>query len=212
MNWLDYVLIIIVALGAVRGFSRGLVRSLFALGGTFLGVYAGFRWSGQAAVYADEQWGIADRWAVSLSQHLPNPAAAFNIIPSKYQAQVLQHMQGLMQVDGLFDFGDLYLGLAFLAVEVIAFLVLFALVSVGVALLGYGLEKIFCWGPVAGLNRLAGAAFGALLSAFILMIIFGLIAPFIFAAAEQGMFGVVRESQFAVCLIDYYYFIFGGWY
>lgn len=44
MNWLDWCLVVIVALGFIRGWSSGLARQLIGFAGTIVGLFAAFKY------------------------------------------------------------------------------------------------------------------------------------------------------------------------
>jgi len=56
VNWIDLILICLLALFGVRGFFRGLFREVFSLLGLFVGFIAAVAWVAPGAAYAGEFW------------------------------------------------------------------------------------------------------------------------------------------------------------
>ena len=59
MNWLDYVLLIIIGLSVVHGLSHGALRMLTSLLAFVLGIYGASVWHGQATTFAQSHLRIS---------------------------------------------------------------------------------------------------------------------------------------------------------
>ena len=53
-NWIDVIVVVLVALALLRGFLRGFIRELFGLAGVIVAVVAGLYWYQELADYAIE--------------------------------------------------------------------------------------------------------------------------------------------------------------
>jgi membrane protein required for colicin V production len=75
MNWLDYVLLIIIGFSVVHGLSHGALRMLTSLLSFALGIYGAWVWHGQAATLAQSHLGTSP-----LTSEIIGYAAVFVLI------------------------------------------------------------------------------------------------------------------------------------
>src|SRR5215471_15375577 len=59
MNWLDYVLLIIIGLSVIHGLSHGALRMLTSLFAFVLGIYGASKWHSQAAALSQYHLGTS---------------------------------------------------------------------------------------------------------------------------------------------------------
>ncbi|GEM_PF-5047901 len=226
MNWLDILIIIIIGLGAFKGFVRGLIGSFFGL----------------AAFIAS--WGLAAFYTSDVVQFLKENTNWSEKIVDKVEG-IVPMPQGIGEAswDSLDVVGDsiwqLPLPQAFKESlisnleeastsaianttatvgqylnEVLADFMLFALVFIGILigvrlLLNLLARFIRGWlvGGAALLDRLAGLAFGGLEAVLILTIVFGLITPFLGMPMFETLKTAVNASDYAQYLIKIFYLI-----
>ncbi|TYO96430.1 CvpA family protein [Desulfallas thermosapovorans] len=87
MNWLDWVLILVITLSALRGLSTGFFAGVARLLGLILGIAAAFTCYRRLAAYLDAQWGWGDSIAGFLINHFSN--------------SLLPDLAGKISMDGL---------------------------------------------------------------------------------------------------------------
>ncbi|HRD54079.1 MAG TPA: CvpA family protein, partial [Flavobacteriales bacterium] len=117
MNWLDLLIVLLLAMAGWQGFRRGFIIELASLAGLLLGIWTGIRFS--------------DRVTEALELEVKHAA--------------------------------------------VAFLITFLLVLLLVVLVGHLLTKVIDLAQLSLPNKVAGVAFGALRSAFILSIALNLL-------------------------------------
>jgi membrane protein required for colicin V production len=59
VNWVDLILVVVLALFGLRGFFRGLFREFFSTAGLILGFILAVSFAGVAAAYAGSLWGFS---------------------------------------------------------------------------------------------------------------------------------------------------------
>lgn len=145
MNWLDYVLLIIIGLSVLHGLSHGALRMLTSLLSFALGIYAASVWHGQAAKLAQAHLGTS-------------PSSS----------------------------------------EILGYAAVFVLIFVAVEAVGH---RIIALAEVAHLNlldRLAGAALGAVLGA-----IFAGLNILLLTALLPSNYPLVQNSELAPKILSY---------
>ncbi|MEW5762494.1 MAG: CvpA family protein [Bacillota bacterium] len=172
LNWLDYLFLLIIAAGAFRGLSRGLLRSAAGVLGLGLGVLVALRYYRLLGDWLDVRLG----WGPPLASFLERHLGSFGAVPLEVAGGFLAASPGegatpLLVAGGILD--------------LLAFLALVAVVSFGVRL-ATGL-LVTAGGPVlAPADRLAGLAFGALRGVLLVLV---LLLVLRFAALAHFLWG-----------------------
>jgi len=63
MNFVDFILILIILFFAIQGFRKGLIYELVSLAGLILGIYAAFQFSGQIENYLTEYLNVPEKYS-----------------------------------------------------------------------------------------------------------------------------------------------------
>jgi len=180
MNWLDILLLFIIAWSAWRGLATGLFAGVARLAGLVLGAAFAYNYYLPLAEYADRQWHLESK----IGDWLPLPSAGetsvekiFTGLEKGYQAPGKlmspdvfgQHsFSGVQNLSNIFSHGIL---------EIAAFLVIFFVVAqltCWVGLLFSKTAKLVFLGPV---DRLGGLALGTLRGVIIVLVLLALVVP-----------------------------------
>jgi membrane protein required for colicin V production len=62
MNWIDLIIVILIAFSVISGFSNGLVREVASLAGLILGIWGAIRFSGFTALTLNEWFDMSGRY------------------------------------------------------------------------------------------------------------------------------------------------------
>ncbi len=153
MNWLDWVVVLVVGLGVIRGLRRGFVRSLLGLVGLIAAVVLGWSWSPQLVQMMESRWA----WQTRIAEHLVDS-------PISPQA-----------VGGVLSPAADYTDMAHMLLTVFAFAIVFMVVRATVALLSSGLHLAVGWGVTGILNSVMGGLFGFFTATIALAVILGVL-------------------------------------
>ena len=140
MNWLDIIILVILAVTAVGGFLKGLIKTVFSLVGLIVGII------------------LAGRFYILLADRL-------TFISSEDIARI------------------------------VAFILIFLIVLIIAALLGFFFTRLFSAILLGWLNRLGGAAFGVILGSIF-------IAAILAVWAKYAGAGSISDSAVATFLLD----------
>ena len=176
MNWLDWLILLIVVLGAINGVKRGFVLSLFSLAGAVLALAAGWHFAPAVVEYFESAW----NWQSNLSHYL------VEVVPFP------EH------VGGVFSPGRTYSEFAESLLSVLAFVIIFVSIVILARLLGHFLKLSVSWGLTGMADRLLGGIFGFFTSAIAISVTLGILLmastsvsrlDFIAAALDESAFG-----------------------
>ena len=166
MNWLDYMIIIIVVLSAAQGLRHGLVRSLINMFGLLAGILVALVYYRSLAEYCLNRWALQDKLA-PLTDSLLNlwkpVATAKNIFPPEAYDLLLTQLNNALVV-------SLASGLSF-------FFLLIVTVSL-IGLAGRVLSSMLDLSLLGPFNHLGGLLFGLLKGGVFVLAILLLMTPF----------------------------------
>lgn len=201
MNWIDWVLIGLVALGAWQGFRRGFLVLLAETGGAIAALYLAARYHGPVVAWLEDRFGLVRTTADLIAKRialLPGTSGgATGSIPGLLgQAGLPPEVVGAL--------GPVLLGAAAmaspggpegwvtaLATQLAELLWTGIAFVVGAALIGAGVRWVagFLSGALDGAiglpNRLAGAALGAVRNGLLLGALVGIVVPIV-AGPQAG--------------------------
>jgi uncharacterized membrane protein required for colicin V production len=177
VNWLDWLIIAIIALSAFQGLRRGLLASLAGLAGTLAGLFVAYTYHGQLAEYLAANWHLEEKIKPLIMQ-------LFKIwTPSHEAVQSATLPFKLISSGGatgqLPNIGD-YLANSFtsMLLEVICFLGLWLITTWVINLAGSVLTRVAQLSLLGTPNRLGGLLFGAVRGLAVVIIILVLLGPF----------------------------------
>ena len=158
MNWLDIIIIVVLIYCAVKGFSTGLIKSLTRLISIAGGLFVAYKFYQPLLEYINSMWHWTDRIAVWVSSWFKTKYVPFY----KGDIPVISELSKTLAVNFL---------------ELIAFILLFVVVSRLIRLLGSfisGLTSIILLKP---LDRLGGTVFGLLKGVFVILLFLTIMTP-----------------------------------
>ncbi len=193
MNWVDYVLLAILALSAWGGLVQGFSRSALGVVAVGVGLFVAFKYYRPVGTYLDEQFDLGARLESFILGRAADgePVAAPGVVPAKEpfpeSAAGLDGFTGLLdqflagQVDGL---GQAVTGVvAPAALSVVSFLIVFILTAwLGGRLLAR-IPHLPILGPV---DRAGGFVFGLARGFFYGLIVLALVRVLSFSSALFG--------------------------
>lgn len=196
MNIVDIVIILLIALGAYRGYKRGLLNALGGLFGWVISLIVAFTFNSNFKAFLDKQFNLTPSVGSWMGDKFPLPAGfeETNSSPQEIQ-QVVEalpmpaFMQDIM-VENIAVMGEqegapenlshiFGYGIAEMLIAGLAFLLLFFLVSLIIKFILGFLTKGLSLTPLGGLNRLGGLVIGGAVYSLILAIIAGVIYPYL---------------------------------
>lgn len=177
MNWLDWVIIFIVALSALQGLRFGLVTSVARLAGFIAGLVVAFSYYRPLAEYLTQHWKMTEIIMPAVREFLKLWLPAGEKLPPGLpegkitSAQVIQN-----QINSISE--QLAGRLAGGVLEVLSFLVLLAATAWLINLAGLLVTKAVRISLLGPLDHLGGFFFGAVKGLIMVMLLVILISPF----------------------------------
>jgi len=177
LNWLDWLIITVVALSTLQGLRYGLVASVAKLAGILVGLGVAFTYYRPFAEYLSTQWNMGEK-ILPLVEGLLKYLPSINTAPPALSPGKLTST-GMLTANQLNPFGD-YLTRMFATgvLEALSFLVLLLATVWVVNLAGRILTSIANITLMGPLNHLGGLVFGAAKGLLVVMIVLTLISPF----------------------------------
>lgn len=178
MNWLDWLIVVIVALSAFQGLRRGLLASLAGLAGTLVGLFVAYTYYRPLAEYLVINWNVEEKIKPLVMQLFKVWTPSLSPLPSAAQPGKLISTGGVV-ADQLPNIGD-YLASSFTSVllDALCFLALLLATTWAINLAGSILTKVAQFSLLGAPNRLGGLLFGTVRGLAVVIIILALLAPF----------------------------------
>lgn len=215
-NWVDYVIVIIIALFGLKGYIKGLINTVFSLAGYLIGVLAAYLFSPKVTLLAMQKTMLGDAISNKLSEVIPAFSFVGNLKISEAQTESALSMIGQMPeiektisqnpvLDQLMsvtntavETGDMYSEtivtvndlIVFNILKVIAFIILFILIKLLVVIIGKLISGVLSSSSVLGTaNRTAGMAVGFAVGILICYVIF------VFAIPIMGAINIIKLPE-----------------
>ena len=175
MNWLDWVIIVILVLSALDGLRRGLIKTLAKTAGILVGLLVAFTYYARVAEYITERWRPEELTAplvVPLLTHWRPMADLLTLTPDE---RLVEYLNGII-ANNIIACGS--------------FLVLLLIPACIISIAGVILGKQFEHSLFGPINRTGGLLIGVLSGLFYVAAILLLMAPFQqlnLALAESGI-------------------------
>lgn len=203
-NWVDYTIVIIIALFGLKGYIKGLINSVFSLVGYLIGMIAAYLLSPRITLLAMQKTKLGDAIANKLNEVVPAVSLIGNMkIPDTGAKSAMSLMDKIPELGKaiaensmlkqLMTFtnttvqtGDLYSEtvvtvndlIAFNILKVISFIVLFILIKLLVVIIGKIITGLLSGSSVLGTaNRVAGMAIGFAVGILISYVVFAIAVP-----------------------------------
>lgn len=208
MNWLDVILILLLAGGAFQGLRAGLVLSCIRLAGLAVAFFVAARWYQPLGDFLEQQWHLADFLAAWLTHFWKFPQAFFGLPPGTAQTLL---PAGTLLVSGtpgaaIPDAGaDLVYRLARNIVNAGAFVFLLVLTERLWFFAGRSATFFRRWLPLLPLDRLGGLLFGAAWGAVggvVVILLLRYVAGL--GTGVVGMENFLTRALGAAALVPYY--------
>lgn len=178
MNWLDWLIVIVLVLSALRGVRSGFLKSVSGLAGMIIGLVVAFTYHRDLAAYLTTRWDIEDKIQPLLENLFKGwlPAGetlTHTLVPGQLTAALPAGPNPLE------PFGDYLIGFfASGIMEVLSFLVLLFVTIWAAGLAGSILTKIANVSFLGLPNHLGGLLFGLARGIVIVLVILTLMSPF----------------------------------
>lgn len=178
MNWLDWLIIAVLAFSTIQGLRYGLVASVARLAGTLIGLGVAYTYYRPFAGYLSGQWNMEEKILPLVEKLLKLWSPTGNSVPPLLPPGKLTSA-GSLAANPVNPVSD-YLArmLASGVLEAMSFLVLLLVTAWVVNLAGRIFTKIADISFLGPLNHLGGFVFGAARGVVFVMIVLTLISPF----------------------------------
>jgi len=171
VHGVDWVILIIIALSAWKGYRAGLLTSLAGLFAWVLGFVAASQYYYRLSVYLDERWNLAGSVQRFLEQHLPFlPAPGVRAVSLAVTPPALTSPSAL----------------AAGVVQVLAFLAILLAVEIVVHSIARGLSSLIAVTPLVVVDRLGGLLFGILWGGVWVLVLSVVVARLLPSGVWQG--------------------------
>ena len=202
-NWVDYIIVIIIALFGLKGYIKGLINSVFSLIEYLIGVFAAYLFAPKVTLLAMQKTKLGDAIANKLNEVVPafsfigdmkipetEAKTAMSVIDKIPElGKAIEENSMLKQLMTLtntaVETGDLYSEtvvtvndlIAFNILKVISFIVLFILIKL-LVVIGKIITGLLSNSPILGTaNRTAGMVIGFAVGIIISYVVFAFIVP-----------------------------------
>ena len=201
-NWVDYAIVVIIALFGLKGYLKGLINTVFSLGGYILGLICAYLFSPKLALVAMQKTTLGKSIGEKLNELLPtfssvnaiklseaqsvmdimskNPDLDKAISANPLMKQLLVATStaaetGAMYSETVVTVNDL---IVFTVLKVLALVVLFVVIKLLVVVIGKLLTSVFSSSALLGTaNRSGGMVIGLAVGLLICYVLFALAIP-----------------------------------
>jgi uncharacterized membrane protein required for colicin V production len=201
-NWVDYAIVIIIALFGLKGYLKGLINTIFSLIGYLAGLIAAYLFSPKLALIVMQKTTIGHSLGNKLDEVIPALSKIENMKISEAQSllslaekipelkkaatenQLLNQMlsvtstaaeTGSMYSETVVTVNDL---IVFTILKILAFMVLFFVIKLVVVLIGKLLSRVLNSSAILGTaNRTGGMAIGFVEGILICYLVFVFVIP-----------------------------------
>ena len=201
MNWLDWLILAILAFSVAQGMRYGLVGSVAKLAGILVGFGVAITYYRDLAAYLTVQWNLEEK-ILPLAKKLLGfwfplkSTATPSLAPDKI---VSNGGSAASQLYPFSNYADLAAGaLASTILNALCFLALLLVAVWAVNLAGFILTRVAAIAFLGPFNRLGGLLFGAAKGLVVVMIVLTLMSPFqrldSLPGASSGTLGVTQSK------------------
>ena len=178
MNSLDLLLLGLLGVSALIGYNRGLLSVLGGLGSSLVALAAAIIYRDDLAIYLEKEFGLQTMLVQVMVEKMPQPVLG-KFLPALHTLPFIKNE---------------LTGLAYMILSIVAFLLLYLIVSKGLLLITGFLENSLRRGAWGGANRLAGMVITAAKDLLIMAVLLGIIYPFIHRGAALGFKGLMKAG------------------
>ncbi len=221
MNTADIFVIGLIALMALLGLYKGLIRTLFGLLGFVLAAVAAKMYHPLVSTYIIENTGLFEKIRGGLLSRLENYAASHpEMIEGKgltgqthsietgfpktiedmiLNSEVIRDNAGEAAIDVLSGFAEAF---ARLAIDALSILLIFIVVKIAIALLAWLLDKVFSLPPIRSFNNGGGFILGLVQGVFLVYLLAVLMIPVVSAFPESYAVSQMQSSKYAIMFFE----------
>lgn len=185
MNWVDWAIIIVLAVNLFDGLRKGFITSFFGFVGMISSIFISVFYHKSLADYLNSYFLLDEKIRVFLEGRLTIPVETINLggevnLGALREAGVPPFLGNLFK-GKLLDGGTFNLAalMSDFFVNVISFFIIFLVIRFIFSIIILILNQLIKTGGLSGFNRLLGMAFGGLKGAMIIMVIITLAIPFL---------------------------------
>ena len=191
MNYLDIGILLLLILGAVRGYRRGLLNALTGLVGIVFGAVIASSWARPTAEYVDARYSLTNKMSVWLLDKLPNLVSLESSKDDGLLAGMFQALTEKIMADSavVSNVGVLY-NISFTLLVILAFLVMMFIVTLLLRIVAVLITRIIKHSVFGGVNRLGGLIIGVGTATVVIGLILMVISPFVTVGASVGADGI----------------------
>lgn len=169
LNWLDILIIVVLALGAFSGYKRGLILTIFNTLEVIAAIFVARLITGPIATFLIEHTRIYDKILEKVTDKI---GTLNSIIITAFRLANL-------------DRGTASQALAGSVISLIVFLAVFVIALIGLSFLKNILKAIADKTPIGAIDKLAGMVVGLVMSMIFIFVFFAVTAPFSGVAANE---------------------------
>lgn len=215
-NWLDYAIVIIIALFGLKGYIKGFINTVFSLAGYLIGILAAYLFSPKLTLITMQKTTLGNTITEKLSEVIPavSNIGSFKISESQSDSvlsligkvpeiekaisentllkQIMSVTNtavetGSMYSETIITVNDL---ITFTILKVLVFIILFILIKLLVVIIGKLLTKVLSSSAILGTtNRTAGMAVGFAVGILVCYIVF------VFAIPTLGSISIIKVPE-----------------
>lgn len=233
-NWLDWGILVVLAVGLISGFLRGLVGMVAGLVAYLIGLVLAGRYSGAVLAWLDARLQVVDRLAVFLAREVSLPGGIGDLpvaavppeqltraiyalpLPAAYHAALLERLQQAVAAQSQATLAEVLFSLVAQGIlAAVVFLLILAVVGGLLSWLARRLTDLADMVPLVGpINRWTGALAGLLEALLGLTLAVALVTPVLSMPFARPLALAVADSPLAGWLMNLYGWlaalIFGG--
>ncbi len=203
MNWLDWVLILIIIFSAIKGLRIGLFAGFARVIGLILGITVAFKGYRILAAYLDRQWG----WGDSITELLVNHFSSLlndvtnNVYINKLQENI-PHYKNQLISEGINDIAH---QVSITVLEFLSFILIFILVALVVKIAMSFFSSAVAYTFLSPLDYFGGLILGLVRGVIIVLVIALLLEPVLATVANtsQEQAGFISYAVKGSLLVPY---------
>jgi len=178
MNWLDWSIIIIIALSAWRGLKAGFIVSVARLLGLVLGLAAAFTGYKNLAVYLDRQWNWGEAISVFILERFPQALVDGTLDSITGEQMLKDTVNGYANIAAREMAGSI--------LELLSFVILALAVYLLVNIMMRAISGAAAHSMLGPLDRIGGLILGLFRGGVVIIIAAALLNPMYSAGAVTG--------------------------
>ncbi len=206
MNWLDWALVIIIALSTLRGFQSGLIAGMARLLGLVSGLAVAFAGHKELASFLDREWKWGEKLSGYLVEYLPMEFLYNTVIKMVPVMEPVEPNRDLIKEQLVQGYaGELVRHLAMSVLELFCFIFLAVVIYLLVVFLMRAVSGTAAYAGLGILDRLGGLLLGLVRGVLVVLIIAGVLDVYFAREAMpgDGAGGLIGNAVSGSLLLSY---------